>query len=269
MNASPTALFISPHLDDVAFSCGGVAAALAGRGWRTALVTVFTRSVMPATGFALACQCDKGVDDGVDYMALRRDEDRDAARILGFSSRHDLDLPEAPHRGYDSAAALFAPVHDNDHIWQDVATRLSTLVDALHPALVLAPQGLGAHVDHLQVRRVVLDCVHAPVWFYRDTPYAIRNADAPPPPALAALTAYAASVDASLERKLLAAQAYRSQIGFQFGGSVQAANVLRDFARAEAQRAGLGAPDAAAERFLCAGDPFSHPANATLHGVVP
>ena len=55
----PTALFLSPHLDDVAFSCGGTAAALGRAGWRLVVATVFTASMPAPTGFALACQLDK------------------------------------------------------------------------------------------------------------------------------------------------------------------------------------------------------------------
>ena len=86
------------------FSCGGLLAQLGDRGWRTVLATAFTATVLPATGFALACQLDKGLGPEVDYMALRRDEDRAAAAILGVSDLRWLDLPEAPHRGYGSRA---------------------------------------------------------------------------------------------------------------------------------------------------------------------
>ena len=74
-----TALFVAPHLDDVVFSCGGTLAALADQGWRTVMVTAFTQSIVPAEGFALACQLDKGLAPDVDYMALRRAEDREWA----------------------------------------------------------------------------------------------------------------------------------------------------------------------------------------------
>ena len=97
---SRTALLVSPHLDDAAFSCGGLAAMLARAGWRVVIATLFTRSVHPATGFALACQRDKGLADEVDYMALRRAEDVSAVACLGAEAWHG-DLPEAPHRGYD------------------------------------------------------------------------------------------------------------------------------------------------------------------------
>ncbi len=105
------------------FSCGGLAALLADRGWRTVLATVFTRSVVPAPGFALACQLDKGLAPDIDYMALRRAEDRAAARLLGFHRNlRWLDLLEAPHRGYESPAALFGERRADDTVGWPYAT---------------------------------------------------------------------------------------------------------------------------------------------------
>ena len=152
----PTVLALSPHLDDAAFSCGGLLAVLADAGWRVVMATAFTRSVPDPAGFALACQTDKGLAPEVDYMALRRAEDAAAAAILGVADVRWLDLLEAPHRGYDSAPALFGPVLDGDGVWQPLAERLRGMLAELQPALVLAPQGLGDHVDHRQMIRAVL-----------------------------------------------------------------------------------------------------------------
>ena len=167
----PTALFISPHLDYVAFSCGGTLALLAGSGWRTVLATVFTRSVPDPAGFALACHTEKGISPGIDYMALRREEDRVAARILGVENLLWLDLPEAPHRGYVGAPALFSGVREGDEVWQDVLEKLTRVLKDYAPELVFAPQALGAHVDHLQVVRAVRALKGATEIFgYRDAP---------------------------------------------------------------------------------------------------
>ena len=156
----PTALVLSPHLDDAAFSCGGLMALLADAGWRTVMATAFTRSVPHPTGFALACQTDKGLAPDVDYMALRRDEDRAAAAFLGAEPRW-LDLPEAPHRGYHSAPALFGPVLHADDIWRRLESLIAGLAAELRPDLVLAPQGLGGHVDHRQMIQAVLSAPRA------------------------------------------------------------------------------------------------------------
>ena len=142
-------LAVSPHLDDAVFSAGATLAALADAGHEVTVVTCFTRSVPDPTGFALACQLDKGLAPDVDYMALRRAENAAAMAVLG-ATPVDLALPEAPHRGYTSAPDLFAGVHPDDDVWREVADLLA----ALSADLWLAPQALGDHVDHRGGRAV-------------------------------------------------------------------------------------------------------------------
>lgn len=254
MSATRLALLLSPHLDDAVFSCGGIAARLAQDGWRVVIATAFTRSVHPATGFALACQRDKGLDDAVDYMALRRDEDEVACRRLGAEAPVWMGLLEAPHRGYHSAPALFARPHDDDDVAGPLANAIAGLLERRAPALVLAPQGCGGHVDHLQLCAALLRCrPAAPLGFWRDTPYIIRDPDARPcePVARSGLADLAVPLDRdALGRKQSACGAYRSQLGFQFGGVSQAATVLASLALSEGDGAG------SAERLLVA-DPAS------------
>ena len=171
-------LAVSPHLDDAAFSAGATLAALADAGHEVTVVTCFTRSVPAPTGFALACQLDKGLPPDVDYLALRRAENRAAMAVLG-ATPVDLDLPEAPHRGYTSAADLFAGVHPGDGVW----TELADLLGGLSADLWLAPQALGAHVDHLQVLRAVAS-LDPPALWWPDTPYVLRRPGAVPGAAL-------------------------------------------------------------------------------------
>ena len=171
----PTALALSPHLDDAAFSCGGTLARLAAAGWHVVVATVFTASVAQPRGFALACQLDKGLGPEVDYMALRRDEDAAAMRALGAAPLW-LPFREAPHRGYDSAAALFAGVLPRDGIVEELAPAIAGLVDERRPDLVLAPQCIGGHADHLQVVRALDRAgIAAPVLWWRDFPYTVRE----------------------------------------------------------------------------------------------
>ena len=260
----PTALFISPHLDDVAFSCGGTFAALAQAGWQCVLLTVFTRSVPNPSGFALACQTDKGLAPEADYLALRRAEDTAAARQLGATAVRWLDLPEAPHRGYHSAAALFAGLLPTDAVAQELKPLLAAVLAATTPQLVFAPQGLGLHADHRQVMQAVVAAVPPalPVLWYRDTPYIIRQPAAQPAPELpAGLVEVARPLpEAALAAKVAASQAYASQIGFQFGGAEAVQLKLTALAAAEGQAVGL---TQMAERFAVV------PAHlAALPGVV-
>jgi LmbE family N-acetylglucosaminyl deacetylase len=239
-----TALVLSPHLDDAAFSCGATMAMLADAGWRVCLVTAFTRRVHPAQGFALDCQLDKGLSPDVDYMALRQEEDEVAADILGVADLRWLDLPEAPHRGYASAAELFGPVRDGDEVWRDLAALLADLLVELRPDIVLGPQGLGNHIDHRQMITAIEHGVpEGKLAFYRDTPYALRNPNALPIVTLEGLAPSTVAIGPWLERKVAASCAYASQVGFQFGGPLAAGSALRAFALDEGD-------GHAAERFL-------------------
>ncbi|WP_162924727.1 PIG-L deacetylase family protein [Rubrobacter indicoceani] len=269
---SGTAVFISPHLDDVVFSCGGTVAKLASRGWRCVLVTCFTRSVADPSGFALACQTDKGVPSGVDYMELRRSEDVESARISGVSRVVHLDHAEAPHRGYESAKSLFGGVYLGDAVFEEVAVDLGFIISSEAPDLLFAPQGLGNHVDHLQVVQAVREVTEKDregrpnprisrnphVFFYRDTPYAIRAGQTHPEPRLPSglREIPVGLIPDNLETKLRATEAYGSQIGFQFDGPEKARASLTYFAASEAGR--IGAESRYAEAFLSTDEGADH-----------
>ncbi len=253
-----TALFLSPHLDDVAFSCGGTLLRLAGDpAWRVVLCTVFTATVDQPQGFALRCQTDKGIAPEVDYMALRRAEDRAFAEAAGVDDAWHWELPEAPHRGYESPAELFAGERADDTVWQPVRDALTSLDAELRPDVMFAPQGLGNHVDHLQTIRAVLGVYPAggKVCWYRDTPYAIREPGAQPAGSLdaARLTLHRVSLTQEiLARKIAGCGQYASQVGFQFGGADGVREKLTAFHRDEA------CGDGYAETFLSAAN-FSLP----------
>ena len=240
---SRTCVAVSPHLDDAAFSVGATLAHLVSTGWSVTVLTVFTASVPEPTGFALACQTDKGLGADVDYMAVRRAEDLAAADVLGVGTVH-ADEREAPHRGYGSAPALFAGVRDDDPL--DLAALAAWLAPLLAPAdLVLAPQALGAHVDHQQVVEAVRRCdVDERAGWWRDTPYVLREAPGPPSPRLpGGLVEQPVEVAAHLLAKVDACSRYATQIGFQFGDAERMRDALHDLADAEGRR--LGAAQAA------------------------
>jgi len=239
-----TVLAVSPHLDDAAFSAGATLARLARAGRRVVVVSVFTASVPDPRGFALACQLDKGLGPEVDYMALRRGEDAAACAALGVEPVH-LPFREAPHRGYDSAPELFDGVREGDTADAALAPALAALIDALAPDLILAPQAVGGHVDHVQVVRA-LDRLRpvAPIAWWRDFPYTVRSPEPKQPYATRfdALPEVSVPVDAETEdAKRRACEAYASQLDFQFGGVGGLRRRLADGAQAELFRsAGWG-----------------------------
>lgn len=201
---------ISPHLDDAAFSVGGLLAAHARRGDRVTIVTCFTGNVARPQGFALACQLDKGLSPDVDYMALRRDEDRAAAAVIGAELVH-LPLLEAPHRGYASAPELFGARRGDDVLLPGLTRLLAERIAALSPDLLLGPMAIGDHVDHWLVRDAIA-ATGANVLLWEDWPYLTRaQATASPPAHVHTLS------DADRAARLAMCAAYTTQIGYQFG----------------------------------------------------
>jgi LmbE family N-acetylglucosaminyl deacetylase len=226
-----SALFISPHLDDVIFSCGGMLAKMSAEGWHTILCTIFTKSVDNPQGFALACQLDKNLTAEIDYMKLRRAEDAAAARRLNVSEILHLNFLEAPHRGYNSAPELFAGVRADDNIWEKVVEHLMLLNEIHQPEIVFAPQGLGNHCDHLQTIEAVLKVfdIEKILWYY-DTPYVIRQPKAEKYSKLPGnLSEKVENISPFLEMKIEACAQYETQINFQFGGQENLAKTLTDF----------------------------------------
>jgi LmbE family N-acetylglucosaminyl deacetylase len=202
---------ISPHLDDAAFSVGGLLASRARAGDRVTIVTCFTGNVAEPTGFALACQLDKGLGPEVDYMALRRAEDHAACAVIGATAVH-LPLLEAPHRGYARAPELFAARRDDDAMLAPLSAVLAEQIALLSPDLLLGPLAIGNHVDHWLVRDALETC-GAPILLWEDWPYLTRAADRRTDrPALVHPLD-----DADRAARIAMCAAYASQLGFQFG----------------------------------------------------
>ncbi len=124
-------------------------------------------------------------------------------------------------------------------------------MERFRPDLVFAPQGVGGHVDHLQVIRAVRSRpgVAMMTAWYRDLPYAATRPEAGPDPSLPAGLAEVgvALTTADLDAKLRGSACYATQIGYQFGGVDGLRTTLGTHAESEGRRLGLGD---AAEAFL-------------------
>ena len=210
-----TVLAIAPHLDDAAFSVGGTLARRALAGETVVVATCFTGNVVQPTGFALACQLDKGLAADVDYMALRRAEDHAALAVIGARAVH-LPFLEAPHRGYADAAALFGPRLADDTVGEPLVRSLQALIEEVRPDLVMGPLALGDHVDHHIVRDAIDAAIgDRPLQRWEDWPYLDRDTVARPDRARATATLLTPPLTRA---RIAMCAAYASQLGYQFGG---------------------------------------------------
>lgn len=216
-----TILVLSPHLDDAAFSVGPVLAELSSRV-HIVVATAFTKSEFNLSDFALACQLDKGLPKDVDYMAIRRQEDMEWSKRIGVKAVHGA-FAEAPHRGYRSAKELFGPLLACDQLDKPLTSWLKNLIFTVNPSTVLCPIGLGNHVDHQWIRKVASTTfgLKWPLFFFKDQPYAAHTSSDCPQHFLGNESSWrdinVPFSKLSVDKARFAAEAYESQIPFQFG----------------------------------------------------
>ena len=217
-----TAIFLAPHYDDVALSCGGTVAALADGSAAPLVVTIFggTPATTDLTAFA-RWQHERWGTAGRGAVAVRQDEERAAAAILRCATR-TLPYLDAIYRGdrYLSDDALFGPVlaADQPSIDQLVADLVALPELVAEPAAALyVPLAIGNHVDHQIVFQVgeILAARGLRVLAYEDFPYALLG-DARAR-RLAALgdtlgEPELVSIAATLPRRIGAIEAYRTQV---------------------------------------------------------
>lgn len=193
VEAGDPILVLSAHLDDAVLSCGALLTTLVKRCPVT-VVTLFTAAGPPPHTYAARSflrQCV--VPDAAGLFAARRAEDGEVLTTLGATWRHHgvidalfrsrrmpagLDgvgrwVPELVHRyptyRYDIAKGRVARADRAlSHVLAD------ELAD-LDAAVVLAPIGVGAHVDHLITRRTG-ELLGRPLLRYSDFPYDYRGA---------------------------------------------------------------------------------------------
>ncbi len=174
--------FLSPHLDDAVLSCGGTIHKLTAAG-----ETVHIRTVMsgdppdPLPDTPIVRELHNRWNVGPAPMVVRRQEDQDAAAMLGAQVEH-MEIPDCVYRTSASGKPLYP---DEDSLWNDIHVqdpaikRLGGFRLPESVTHVYIPLAVGAHVDHLVVReigialgRLLRAAGHATeVLFYEEYPY--------------------------------------------------------------------------------------------------
>ncbi len=176
-------VYLSPHLDDVALSVGGLVWEQVQAGHPVHIWTICAGD--PPAGqlspFAQAIHVRWGI--GREAVAGRRQEDLLACQVLGATALH-FGIPDCIYRRsgrtgvhlYTSEESLWYPVHDDEQVL--VAQVCDMLLERLTPLLpdarLVAPLTLGDHVDHRLVRAAA-EKVGLPLHFYADFPYVLRT----------------------------------------------------------------------------------------------
>jgi LmbE family N-acetylglucosaminyl deacetylase len=250
-----TDLFLAPHYDDVALSCGGTVAALAAYGAPPLVVTVFggEPAATDLTAFA-RWQHERWGTGEADTVATRLTEERAAADALGCATA-TLPFLDAIYRGeaYLSDEALFGTVDPADAALPaqitDALLSLPALATADPAAVtIFVPLAIGNHVDHQIVYAVGRMFVARGwrVYAYEDFPYAVLGDMTAQRLTVVVDEVGAAEtrpVAATLARRVAAIGSYHSQLPviFRFTDDWPGAIAAHAFA--------LGAGQEAMERF--------------------
>ncbi|MGE5124526.1 MAG: PIG-L deacetylase family protein [Acidobacteriaceae bacterium] len=169
-------IYLSPHFDDVALSCGGLIWEQVRAGEAVTVWTVCAGSPPPGRISPFAQALHARWQTGESAAERRKQEDLVACQLLGTSS-HYLNYPDCIYRRhpetgeflYASEGALNGAVHPGDHEMLGSlqgALRHSTLPGAT----LVSPLAIGNHVDH-QLTRLALEGLGCPLWYYADYPY--------------------------------------------------------------------------------------------------
>jgi LmbE family N-acetylglucosaminyl deacetylase len=230
-------IYLSPHLDDAALSCGGAIASLVATGEPVLVVTFSTAAPPPEGPFStLAEQFHADWQLTPEQaVAARLLEERMSMERLGCDY-HWAGLLDAIYRypaAYDRREALFGLPAAGDPLADTLPSFVGALRERFPDAAFYAPLGVGSHVDHLITHAAARDTLGEAALFYEDLPYAIK------PGALdrrlaelgGAVESRTIAIDAALQQKIGAIDAYASQLGELFGGADAMVEAITAYAR--------------------------------------
>ena len=246
-------IYISPHFDDVVYSCSGAIAAQVRMEQRPLVITVF--GGIPPTGMklsAFASQLHKtmgfclGLGRGRlsiarsarTVMFARRKEDSSALTYLQADYLW-LDYLDCVYRGtppyYTQVSQLVGgDVHPDDiSISKQLAQGLLMIHERLPDVTWYLPLGVGKHIDHQIVAAAAVSLIRrgAYVKFYEDFPYVLREGRLQKRLGELGGSFEPTLVDISevLNLRIKAAELYSSQVDISFGSGEAMYKAIRDY----------------------------------------
>lgn len=170
------AIYLSPHLDDAALSCGGRIFQQTAVGQKILIVSIMAGDPDPAATSAYAHMLHERWQLAQDVVAARRAEDAAACQLLGAEFLH-LTIPDCVYRfNPENGQALYpdwpqitGPIHAAEEpLVQTLAAQLANLPP--HRELIV-PLTIGNHVDHQIVRQAAERSFGQTLVYYEDYPY--------------------------------------------------------------------------------------------------
>lgn len=243
-------IYLSPHFDDAVLGAGGAIAQQSVHQRRVLVVTVCTgvpAEAAYASPFVQRTHALWKLD--AEHVTQTRDREDSAALAIVGADGCGLGLLDAIYRRpdvYRDNDTLFGTVALDDTLVADLTANLHALMQRYPQATLYAPLGIGLHVDH-QIAYTAAACLARDgfsVAFYEDFPYVtvpgaleqrMRHLEAQDE----TFVPQTLAIDATIEQKIRAIQAYASQLDGVFGDASQAPAVVRRYARGVQPGAGI------------------------------
>ncbi|NMC12485.1 MAG: PIG-L family deacetylase [Chloroflexi bacterium] len=172
-------IFISPHFDDVALSCGGLVWELTAAGNEVSIWTICGGIPSNAVHSAIVDTLHERWKSNNQAAIIRQQEDIRSCQNLNADYMH-FDLLDCIYRVnevgsplYPSEESLFGSIHPADLILIDHFAHI--LIHSIpKSAKVVCPLAIGNHVDH-QLSRQIIEKTGKAAWYYADFPYVMKN----------------------------------------------------------------------------------------------
>ncbi|HSB01610.1 MAG TPA: PIG-L family deacetylase [Anaerolineales bacterium] len=172
-------IYLSPHLDDAAFSAGGLIYDQAQSGLPVEIWTFMCGYPEPGAGispFAQSLHMQWGFSSAEETVRMRRDEDKRAAAILGANTLHfdflDCIYRRGANGGWLYTDVLVSPHPEEAGMPSQIAQTIST---HLEPDDILVCQlAVGSHPDHILVRQGA-ELAGRPLLYDIDVPYILNH----------------------------------------------------------------------------------------------
>ena len=173
-------IYLSPHLDDAVFSCGGLIWEQTKSGDQVEIWTICAGDPPDSSFSPFALQLHKDWGLSQNMIKIRREEDQKACQILGVIPRYfpylDCIYRKSPQGEYyyQSEEDIFGGLNHED------MSLIDTIVEDLSVQLpsdvrIVAPLGIGNHVDHDLIRKAS-SRLNVVVDHFADYPY-VREPD--------------------------------------------------------------------------------------------
>jgi LmbE family N-acetylglucosaminyl deacetylase len=173
-------IFLSPHLDDAVYSCGGLISYLSENGIAVEIWTIFSDQEPDESLLTEYAQTlHQRWETGNQSYNLRKIEDTIACKTVGAKQEHlgfydciYRTLPKTGKPVVSSNEDLFGRVDPAEEPLMELITE-AMLFRLTEPSIWVCPLGVGNHIDH-QITRQAAEATRKLMLYYADLPHAIQ-----------------------------------------------------------------------------------------------